>query len=92
MSILSKLFGGGGSGGKSSAEPVVYEGFRIFPEPIKEGGQYRIAARIEKDIDGETKVHQLIRADTIGDADVAFEASLGKAKSLIDQQGDTIFG
>jgi hypothetical protein len=93
MSILSKLFGGGNGGdAKPSSEPVVYEGFRIFPEPIREGGQYRIAARIEKDVDGEVKTHQLIRADTLGDAGAASEASIGKAKMLIDQQGDRLFG
>ncbi len=84
MSLFSKLFGGGGT---PPAEPVEYKGFLIFPEPIKEDGQYRIAARIEK---GD-KVHQLIRADLIRDLDEANEASLGKARQMIDQLGDSLF-
>ncbi len=90
MSILSKLFGGGGSV-KPDAEPVTYEDFRIFPEPIADGGQHRIAARIEKEVGGETKTHHLIRADTLGDPEAAAEASVAKAKQLIDQQGERLF-
>lgn len=92
MSIFSKLFGGGDKPAKGSAkEPEVYEGFRIFPEPMKDGGQYRIAARIEKEIDGELRSHSLIRADTLADADAAAEASAAKARQLIDQAGDRLF-
>ena len=90
MSLLSRLFGGGGSA-KSTAEPVSHEGFKIYPEPIAEGGQHRIAARIEKEINGETKSHQLIRADTLNDAAAAADASIGKAKQLIDEQGERLF-
>ena len=89
MSLLSKLFGGGS--GPAKAEPEIHNGFRIFPEPASEGGGYRIGARIEKDVDGETKVHMMIRADTYQSKDTAIEASLTKAKLLIDQQGDAIF-
>ncbi len=93
MSILSKLFGGGSGGdAKPKAAPEVYEGYRIYPEPIREGAQHRIAARIEKEIDGEVKTHHLIRADTLGDPQAAATASLDKAKMLIDEQGDRIFG
>ena len=91
MSIFGKLFGGSGGSTPKEVEPVEYNGFRIFPEPMKEGGTYRIAARIEKEIDGELKVHQLIRADTVESSDAAADISLAKAKSLIDQQGETIF-
>ncbi len=89
MSILSRLFGGGGTPPKP--EPVEHDGFHIFVEPIAEGGRWRIGARIEKEIDGEVKVHQMIRADTIEDEATAHEASLRKAKQLIDQQGTRIF-
>lgn len=94
MSIFSKLFGGGSKSdepAKKSAKPETYKDFRIFPEPIRDGGQYRVAARIEKEVDGETKTHQLIRADTIGDADTAAEASLNKARQVIDEQGERLF-
>ena len=47
MSLLSRLFGKGGGTPDEAAEPETYEGFRIFPDPIKEAGGHRIAARIE---------------------------------------------
>ena len=73
MSLFSKLFGGGG-GEKSApkeAEAIEYEGFRIIPTPMKEGSQFRLSARIEKDFGDDTKTHQVIRADVLGDADTA---------------------
>ena len=88
MSLFSKLFGGGGSSGP---EPVMHEGFAILAEPIKEGSGYRIAARIEKDVAGEMKVHRLVRADTLGGLDEASEASIAKAKRVIDELGERIF-
>ena len=87
MSIFKKLFGGGG-GGAPAPEPEVYNGFTIHPEPIREGDQWRISARIEKD--GRT--HKLIRADMIGNHGQAVEASAGKARQMIDEQGERLFG
>ena len=88
MSILSRLFG---KSPEKNPEPELHEDFRIYPDPIKESGGFRIAARIEKDINGETRTHQMIRADTYSSLDAATEASLSKAKQVIDQLGDSIF-
>lgn len=85
MSLFKKLFGGAGSA--PAAEPVHYKDYTIHPEPIREGDQYRISARIEKD----GREHKLIRADTISDREQAVDASIGKAKQMIDEQGDGIF-
>jgi len=90
MSFFKRLFGGGGEA-RAAAQAVEYETFSIRPEPVKEPGGYRIAARIEKEIGGETKTHQMIRADTYQSADAALEATIFKAKQLIDQQGEAIF-
>ncbi len=87
MSLLSKLFGGSAK----DPEPVTHNGYRIFPEPVKEDGGYRIAARIEKDVDGQVKTHMMIRADTYSAPDTAMDASVDKAKQVIDQLGDKIF-
>ncbi|SMH52834.1 HlyU family transcriptional regulator [Maritimibacter sp. HL-12] len=89
MSLLSKLFGGGSA---PEPEPETHEGFRIYPEPGKESGGYRLAARIEKEIGGETRTHHLIRADVFSDRDEAAAAALRKAKQLIDQMGEGLFG
>lgn len=88
MSLLSRLFG---KSEPKAAEPVVYKDCRIFPAPIKEANGYRIAARIEKDVAGVTKVHQLQRADSFSALDAATEATIGKAKTAIDQLGDSLF-
>jgi hypothetical protein len=90
MSILSRLFGGG-STPQAAAKSLDHEGYTITPEPIREGNSYRISARIEKEIGGETKSHTLIRADTMDDFDTAVNASTAKAKMLIDEQGDRLF-
>ncbi len=42
-------------------------------------------------MDGTVKSHTLIRADTLGDLEGANEASISKAKQVIDEQGDRIF-
>jgi hypothetical protein len=89
MSLFSKLFGGGG---KPAKEPDVYKEFRIFAEPQSGSGGYRLAARIEKEVGGETKVHHMIRADQIQSLDEAEAFSLRKAKQLIDEQGERLFG
>ena len=85
MSIFKKLFGGGVA---PEAEPESHNGFTIRPEPIRDGDQWRICAVIEKD--GRT--HRLIRADTMGDRGQAVEASVGKARQMIDEQGERLFG
>ena len=90
MSILSKLFGGGSK--SREPEPELYNDYRIYPAPEKESAGYRIGARIEKEIGGEVKVHHMIRSDTYGSEDIALEASVTKARQVIDQLGDTIFG
>lgn len=91
MSLLSKLFGGSGGGEAKGPEPVTHGDFRIFAEPAKEPGGYRINGRIEKDFDDETKVHHLIRADVIASLDDCVEATVNKCRQIIDQQGDRIF-
>jgi hypothetical protein len=90
MSLFSRLFGP-----KSSAEimPASHEylGFQITPQPMKEAQGFRLCALIEKEVDGEVKSHRLVRADTISDFDVCTEASIAKAKQMIDQQGVRLF-
>ncbi len=91
MSLLSKLFGRGGAP-KTEAEPETYKEFRIFVEPIREASGYRVSARIEKEVDGETRSHKLIRADICGSEDEARVISAGKARQMIDEQGERLFG
>ena len=93
MSILKKLFGGGA--GKAGADAIVSEiehkGFRIQAAPKKEGGQFRVAAIITKEIDGEDKEHRLIRADMCSTAEDAADIAIRKSKQFIDERGDRVF-
>lgn len=89
MSLFSNLFSGGSA---KAPEPVIYQGFRIFADPVSEAGGYRLAARIEKEVGGETRSHQVIRADVFKDQDEARTYSLAKAKQIIDERGDGLFG
>ncbi|WP_127900683.1 HlyU family transcriptional regulator [Solirhodobacter olei] len=90
MSLLSRLLGSKPSE-TPEAKPEEYEGFAIYPEPVKDGGRWRIAARIEKEVGGEIKQHQLIRADVVESHDEACSMSLRKARQMIDEQGESIF-
>ena len=93
MSFLKKLFGGGEGAAKPSktAASVDYNGYKITPAPVKDNGQFRLAGTIAKDIDGIEKSHMLIRADTFPSKEAAEEATLRKARYVIDEQGDAIF-
>lgn len=88
-SFLSRLFGASAA---KTPEPILHKDCRIFPEPIREGAIFRIAARIEKDFGGETRTHRLIRADTCSSQVEAVQASADKARQAIDQLGDSLFG
>lgn len=90
MSLLSKLFGGA-KGKAQEPTSTEHQGYRITPEPAREGSKFRIGARIEKDIDGETKTHKLVRADVMDSHDDAVTVSINKAKQMIDEQGERIF-
>lgn len=92
MALFSRLFGGKSGGSDQPAPAEEYKGFRIVPHPIREGGHYRVAARIEKDVDGQLRQHELIRADTVATLDEATALSVAKARQMIDEQGDRLFG
>ena len=97
-SILSGLFGRLTGGGKSddgagvAGDAEDYKGFTITPVPRPSGGQYNTAGLITREIDGEVKTHQFIRADTHAGREEAIRHSLTKAKQIIDEQGDRLFG
>ena len=90
MSLFSRLFGS--KTPEASVDMLVeYQGFHITPELMKESQGFRLCAVIEKEIGGEVKTHRLIRADTIADIEQCREASIAKAKQMIDQMGERLF-
>jgi hypothetical protein len=94
MSFWKSLFGGSSESageGKPSA-PAEYNGFTIRAAPYKAEGQYQTAGVITKDVGGVPKEHKFIRADRHASYDDAVEFSLAKARQIVDQQGERMFG
>ena len=96
MSFFKKFFGGanndnGGGATAAAGKLVEHEGYTITPTPMKEGGQFRLAATISMEIDGEIKTHKFIRADLFTSADECGEACIRKAKQVIKEQGTRLF-
>jgi hypothetical protein len=96
MPFWSRLFGSkpaeADGPGSSPAGGEDYKGFRITPAPIREAGGFRVAARIEREIAGVTRRHELQRADVASTRDEAVALSLRKARQVIDEQGERLFG
>ena len=92
MPFWSRFFGGKPAKEPASVPAEEHKGFRITPNPIREGSHYRIAARIEKEVAGVLRVHDLVRADTVATLDEARALSLAKARQVIDEQGERLFG
>lgn len=65
-----------------------YQGFKITPAPIPEEMGFRINGTIEK----EGKSHLFIRADLLPTAESCASEMVRKARQMIDQQGDRLFG
>jgi len=92
VGLFSRLFGNNKAEIKNVVvEPIEYKGFAIYQESIEESGQYRIAGRIEKEIDGELKSHRFIRSDVLSSRGDADEFMLKKAQMFIDQMNGKIF-
>jgi hypothetical protein len=92
MSFLRKLFGLSGGSETAAGDAVEHEGYQIRPTPMPEGSQFRLAAVISKPFGAETREYRLIRADVFSSRDEAAEAAIRKAKLVIKEQGDRLFG
>jgi len=92
MSLFSRLFGGGArTEAEPRQEPETYKGYDIHAAPVRDGTHWRIAARIEREVDGAVQSHHMVRADVIADRETAAAESRRKARQMIDEQGDRIF-
>lgn len=94
MSFLRKLFGGGGAAPKEEAPAASEEhaGFKLIATPYQEAGQWQMCGVIEKEIGGETKSHRFVRADRFAGRDEAAQFTLAKARQIVDQMGEKVFG
>jgi hypothetical protein len=90
MSWLRKILGGGEASPAASATRE-HKGCIITATPIKEGGQFRLAGMISKEIGGVMKEHRFVRADLFTGKDEAVQFAFMKGELIIDQSGDAIF-
>src|ERR1700748_3527427 len=103
MSILSNIFsmftgGAAPAGGNAKAEQQgpsgqsqAYADCTIFATPQREGNQFRLAGRIERQVGTETLVRNFIRADVFTSVDDAVETTFRKGQQIIDQHGTSLF-
>jgi len=92
MSFLKKLFGGGEPKLEAPPPSAEHGGFTIHATPYQEQGQWQMCGVIEKAVDGEVKAHRFIRADRFASKDDAVEMTFMKARQIIDQSGERVFG
>lgn len=88
--LLSALFKGQPSQAVE-VTPTEYAGYLIYPEPMAEGGQYRLAGRITKDVGGVLLTHRFIRSDLFVNPADAERFMVQKAHTFIDQMGEGMF-
>jgi hypothetical protein len=92
--LWARLVGGGSGAAPAevAAEMVEYNGYRIRPAPYAAKGGFQTAGVIEK-ITGEgVKEHRFVRAETHPSRDDAVSFAIAKAKQILDEQGDRVFG
>lgn len=75
-----------------SEASVEYKGYTITAAPEKGPAGWRVAGTISKEISGGRRVHRLDRADAAPDREAIVAMTIEKAKRVIDEQGDRIFG
>ena len=63
----------------------------VVATPMREGAQFRVSGRIEKDVEGELLVRRFIRADLFSSESDALDTTFRKARQIIDQQGEGLF-
>ena len=88
--IFKNLLLGSSAATDEPAEPVVYKGLTIEPEPIAEDGKFRTAGYISGELNGEPKRVKFIRADINSDRQTAVDHSISKAQQIIDEQGQKL--
>ncbi len=92
FSKMARLFSGGTKGETvSQAKTASHGDCIIFATPLREGSQYRLAGRIEKQVGEATHVRTFIRADVYSSLDDALEGTFRKARQIIDQNGPSLF-
>jgi len=59
--------------------------YTVFATPRREGSQYRLAGRIEHEVNGEKQIRNFVRADVFASEDDTVETTFRKATQIIEQ-------
>jgi len=95
MGFWKNLFGAGGGSdsevGTGVGPEEEYKGFTIRASLLPAGSEYQLSGTIEKEIEGEIRRHDFVRADRFSSKSDAQSATLRKGQQIIDEQGDRVF-
>ncbi len=91
MSFWKNLFGCGEAKEAAPEPGEEYKGFTIRPTPMSVGSEFQLSGRIEKEVDGELKTYDFVRADRMSSRDEAISFALAKGRQIIDEQGVGLF-
>jgi hypothetical protein len=94
MGLFRNLLGrGAAADAPARAETATeYNGYLIRPALRRQGSGWLIAGSITKAFSDGVREHHFIRADTYMDHAEGVLFCIQKAKQIIDEQGDRIFG
>ena len=92
--FFKRLFGSAANENEPQGnEPdEVYKDVELFARPQKEGSQWRIAGMLRKQVDGQPVERNFVRADLMPDLETARSVTLGKARMIVDQNGNGLWG
>ena len=88
---LLRALVGGGEEAATEGTAFEYQGYTIRATPRRQGSQWLTVGVIAKEVGGELKEQSFIRADTHATRQDAENCAIGKAKQIIDQQGEDLF-
>lgn len=90
MSLLKRLFGGGGGSAPAPAATQEHKGYTITAHPVAEGGRHRISGTISREIGGTRREKRFDRADQLDSREAAVDFTFQKGRLMIDQLGDSV--
>lgn len=93
-SFFSKLFGRASDSAapaKVAEETEAYNDLTLVAAPMPEGGQFRLAGRIEKRDGDRVWTRSFIRADLFSSRDDTIASTFRKARQIVDQHGASLF-
>jgi hypothetical protein len=95
-SVWARLAGGSArehvGGSEEPAAEAEHKGFRIRATPYAVAGGWQTAGVIEKASGSGVKEHRFVRAETHPSKDNAASFAIAKARQIIDERGEKVFG